>query len=295
MNRARRDGSPMYWSAVVTEIVGGIGTSHVPAIGAAIDNGRTGEPYWKPLFRGYKKARQWMAETKPDVAIIVFNDHASAFSQELIPTFVLGVAEQFTPADEGYGPRQVPVVKGHPEFAWHIAESLIFSEFDMTIANSMAVDHGLTVPLSIMCDRPDEWPCAVIPLCVNVIQYPPPTGLRCYKLGKALRDAIDSYRADLRVAIFGTGGMSHQLQGERAGMINEEFDQNFFDQLSRNPQSLADISHGEYLMQAGSEGIELVMWLIMRGAMNEDVKEIHRHYHVPASNTAAGLIILENA
>lgn len=279
----------------MTEIVGGIGTSHVPAIGAAIDHNRTGEPYWKPLFEGYEKARQWMADVRPDVVIIVYNDHASAFSLELIPTFVLGVAEEFPPADEGYGPRQVPVVKGHPELAWHIAESLILNEFDMTIANNMPVDHGLTVPLSIMCDRPDEWPCNVIPLCVNVIQYPPPTGLRCYKLGKAIRSAIDTFDSDLRVAIFGTGGMSHQLQGERAGIINEEFDTDFLNKLTGGPQTLAEISHHEYLMKAGSEGIELVMWLIMRGAMNDNVIEIHRHYHVPASNTAAGLIILENA
>ena len=279
----------------MTEIIAGIGTSHVPAIGAAIDNGKTGDPYWKPLFSGYEKARQWMTEAQPDVAIIVFNDHASAFSLELIPTFTIGVADEFIPADEGYGPRKVPIVRGHPELAWHIAESLILNEFDMTIANKMPVDHGLTVPLSIMCDQPDEWPCAVVPLCVNVIQYPPPTGLRCYKLGQAMRAAVKSFDSNLRIAVFGTGGMSHQLQGERAGIINEEFDRNFLHQLSRDPQSLADISHQEYLMQAGSEGIELVMWLIMRGALNETVNEVHRHYHVPASNTAAGLIILENA
>jgi protocatechuate 4,5-dioxygenase beta chain len=279
----------------MTEIVGGVGTSHVPAIGAAMDNGKTGEAYWQPLFAGYEKAREWMAETRPDVAIIVFNDHASAFSLDLIPTFTIGVGDEFKPADEGYGPRQVPVVRGHPELAWHIAESLILNEFDMTIANQMPVDHGLTVPLSIMCDQPDEWPCAVIPLCVNVIQYPPPTGLRCYKLGKAIGQAIDSFDSDLRIAVFGTGGMSHQLQGERAGIINEQFDQDFLDKLSSDPESLAQIEHGTYMMEAGSEGIELVMWLIMRGAMNASVKEAYRHYHVPASNTAAGLIILENA
>ena len=276
------------------EIVGGVATSHVPSIGAAIDHGKTGEPYWQPLFRGYERARQWMAEAKPDVTLMVYNDHACAFSIDLVPTFLLGVADQFQPADEGYGARQVPAVSGHPELAWHLYESLVLDEFDMTLCNSMTVDHGLTVPLSIMCGEPDEWPCKVIPLCVNVIQYPPPTGLRCFKLGIAIRRALDSYDSDLRVAIFGTGGMSHQLQGERAGLINAEFDAAFLDKLSSDPQSLTEIGHHEYILQAGSEGIELVMWLIMRGALDEDVKEIYRHYHVPASNTAAGLIILEN-
>ncbi len=278
----------------MTRIVGGVGTSHVPAIGAAVDHGKTQEPYWKPLFDGYAKARDWMAEVEPDVAIIVYNDHASALSLELIPTFLIGVADEFPPADEGYGPRDVPVVKGHPELAWHLAESLILSEFDMTIANAMPVDHGLTVPLSILCDRPEEWPCRVIPLCVNVIQYPPPTGLRCYKLGRAIRAALDAFDSDLKVAVFGTGGMSHQLQGERAGIINEAFDIDFLDRMTGDPTSLTKIRHQEYLMRAGSEGIEMVMWLIMRGALNDEVREVHRHYHVPASNTAAGLIVLEN-
>lgn len=278
----------------MVRMVGGVGTSHVPAIGAAIDNGKTKEPYWKPLIDGYGPARSWMAEKAPDVAIIVFNDHASAFSLDLIPTFLIGVADEFPPADEGYGPRNVPVVEGHSRLGWHLAESLILDEFDMSIANAMPVDHGLTVPLSIMCGQPDAWPCKVVPLCVNVIQYPPPTGMRCYKLGKAIRRALDSFDEDLSVAIFGTGGMSHQLQGERAGVINEDFDSNFLDRLTSDPESLAGISHAEYMLDAGSEGIELVMWMIMRGALDDRVKEIYRHYHVPASNTAAGLIILEN-
>ena len=295
MNRVIPDGVAMFRGRAMIEIVGGIGTSHVPSIGAAIDHGKTGEPYWKPLFDGYDKAREWMEETKPDVAIIVFNDHASAFSLDLIPTFLLGVAEEFPPADEGYGPREVPTVQGHPGLAWHLAESLILDEFDMAIANQMPVDHGLTVPLSIMCGEVEQWPCRVIPLCVNVIQYPPPTGLRCYKLGKAIRKALASFDEDLKVAIFGTGGMSHQLQGERAGLINEEFDIDFLDRLASDAESLSKIPHSEYMMRAGSEGIELVMWLIMRGALNDKVREVYRHYHVPASNTAAGLVILENA
>ncbi len=278
----------------MARIIGGIGTSHVPSIGAAVDNGKTNEPYWKPLFSGYEPAREWISKAQPDVAIIVYNDHASAFSLELIPTFALGVAAEFYPADEGYGPRRVPTVAGHPELAWHLTESLILDGFDMTIVNRMEVDHGLTVPLSILYGQVDEWPLPVIPLCVNVIQYPPPTGQRCYQLGKAIRGAVDTFDTDLRVVILGTGGMSHQLQGERAGLINREFDTHFLDGLTANPEQLAGIPHVDYIREAGSEGIELVMWMIMRGALQQQVREVYRHYHVPASNTAAGLIILEN-
>lgn len=278
----------------MARITAGLGTSHVPAIGAAVDHGKTDTPYWKPLFDGYAKARDWLAAARPDVVIVIFNDHASAFSLELIPTFTIGVAPEFPPADEGYGPRKVPVVEGHPKLAWHLAESLILDEFDMTIANAMPVDHGLTVPLSVACGQPDPWPFKVVPLAVNVVQYPPPTGHRCFSLGKAIARAVESYDEDLKIVIFGTGGMSHQLQGERAGLVNPEFDVAFLDDLTRDVPRLVGISHTEYLRDSGSEGIELVMWLVMRGALDDDAVEIYRHYHVPASNTAAGLIVLEN-
>ena len=278
----------------MARIVAGVATSHVPAIGAAIDLGKTGEEYWQPLFRGYEPAKQWIAQAKPDVIILVYNDHASAFSLELIPTFALGCAAQFAPADEGWGPRPVPVVQGHPELAWHIAQAVILDEFDLTIVNNMAVDHGLTVPLSLMFGQPRQWPCPVIPLAVNVVQYPPPTGNRCYNLGKAIRRAVESFDQDLKVVVFGTGGMSHQLQGPRAGLINRQFDTRFLDNLTADPQQLARIPHLEYVREAGSEGIELVMWLVMRGALDEKVREVYRFYHVPASNTAVGHIILEN-
>ena len=268
--------------------------SHVPAVGVAIDQGNTQDDYWKPLFDGFEKSKEWIAEVKPDVVIAVYNDHATAFSLEIIPTFALGCAAEYQPADEGWGPRPVPVVKGHPELAWHIAQSVILDEFDLTIVNQMEVDHGLTVPLSLMFGQPEAWPCPVIPLCVNVVQYPPPTGNRCYNLGKAIRKAVDSFDQDLKVVIFGTGGMSHQLQAQRAGLINKEFDARFLENLVHDPKADAAIPHVEYLREAGSEGIELVMWLIMRGALDDEVTEVHRHYHVPASNTAVGHIILEN-
>jgi protocatechuate 4,5-dioxygenase, beta chain len=278
----------------MARIVAGVATSHVPAVGAALDNGRAEEPYWRAVFDGYERSKQWIRDLAPDVVFEVYNDHASAFSLELIPTFALGCAAEFQPADEGWGPRPVPVVKGYPELAWHIAQSLILDEFDITIVNQMDVDHGLTVPLSLMFGQPEEWPVRVIPLAVNVVQYPPPTGNRCYNLGKAIRKAVESFDKDLKVVIFGTGGMSHQLQGPRAGFINKEFDNQFLDRLVNDPRGLSRMPHVEYLREAGSEGVEMVMWLIMRGALDDDVEEVHRFYHVPASNTAVGHIILQN-
>ena len=281
----------------MAEIHYGVASSHVPAIGAAIDKGKEDTAYWKPLFEGYEGARKWMADADPDLLILAYNDHANAFDLDLIPTFAIGVAEQFPIADEGYGPRPVPPVVGHPELAWHLAESLILDEFDMTICNHMPVDHGLTVPLSILYGQPEQWPAKVIPLAVNVVQYPPPTARRCYALGQAIRRAVESYPddEDLKIAVLGTGGMSHQLQGERAGFINTPFDTDFLDRLADDGEGLTKITHTELLRDAGSEGIELVMWLIMRGALSQDVREVHRHYHVPASNTAAGLIIFEGS
>ena len=275
-------------------------TSHVPAIGAALDQGKAEEPYWQPLFAGYKFSKQWMQEAKPDVIILVYNDHATAFSLQMIPTFAIGTAAEFQPADEGWGPRPVPIVQGHPELASHIAQSLILQDFDLTIVNEMDVDHGLTVPLSLMCGQPTTWPCPVIPFAVNVVQYPVPRGQRCFQLGQAIRRALDEYDEDLNVQIWGTGGMIHQLQGPRAGLINKQWDSQFLDKLINDPEAAAVIPHIEYVREAGSEGIELVMWLIARGAMSDVAGEakpkvLHRFYHVPASNTAVGHLILENS
>ena len=278
----------------MARITAGVATSHVPAIGAALDNGKSGDAYWAPVFAGYEASKAWIAAAKPDVVILVYNDHASAFSLELIPTFAIGCAAQFAPADEGWGPRPVPMIEGHPELAWHLSEQLILDEFDMTIVNYMDVDHGLTVPMSLMFGQPDAWPCKVIPLAVNVVQYPPPTGNRCFNLGKAIRKAVESFPQDLKVVVFGTGGMSHQLQGPRAGLINRDFDTAFLDALVSNPAAQAKVPHIDYVREAGSEAIELVMWLVMRGALNDQVREVHRFYHVPASNTAVGHLILEN-
>ena len=299
----------------MARITASVFTSHVPAIGAALDLGKSNEPYWQPVFNGYQFSKQWMKDNKPDVIFLVYNDHATAFSLEMIPTFAIGTAAEFAPADEGWGPRPVPKVIGHPALAAHIAQSVIQDDFDLTIVNKMDVDHGLTVPLSLMCGQQDPvegaWPCPVIPFAVNVVQDPVPSGQRCFNLGKAIRRAVESFDQDLNVQIWGTGGMSHQLQGARAGLINREWDNAWLDQLIANPAAAAATPHIDYVREAGSEGIELVMWLIARGAMADcadgaggghpgaankstvpTVK--HRFYHVPASNTAVGHVILEN-
>nr|WP_298728224.1 class III extradiol dioxygenase subunit beta [uncultured Steroidobacter sp.] len=277
-------------------ITASVYTSHVPAIGAALDLGKSGEDYWKPLFAGYEPSQAWFKAHQPDVIFLVYNDHASAFSLDMIPTFAIGCAAEFKPADEGWGPRPVPVVKGHPELAAHIAQSVIQDDFDLTIVNRMDVDHGLTVPLSLLCGQVAQWPCAVIPFAVNVVQYPVPSGRRCFNLGRAIRKAVELYDEPLNVQIWGTGGMSHQLQGPRAGLINREWDNRFLDRLIAEPDRLAEVPHLEYVQEAGSEGIELVMWLIARGAMSDRPPRVaHRFYHVPASNTAVGHLILENS
>lgn len=284
----------------MARITASVYSSHVPAIGVAVDLDKTQDEYYKPLFDGYQAGREWAAENTPDVVILVFNDHANAFSLQFVPTFALGMSAEYEPADEGWGRRLVPSVVGHPELSAHIAHSVIRDDFDLTLVNDIPVDHGCTVPLSIMYDQPEAWPCRVIPLFVNVVQYPIPSGKRCLELGKAIRRAVESFDEDLDVQIWGTGGMSHQLQGERAGLINQPWDNEFLDRIVNDPEDLATMDHVEYVREAGSEGIELVMWLVARGAMADMAggaapKEVHRHYHVPASNTAVGQLILEDS
>jgi len=276
-------------------VVWGLATSHVPSIGAAMDSHKTGDPYWRALFNGYEPARRWMARHRPDVAVIVYNDHANAVGLDLVPTFAIGTAESYTVADEGWGRRPVPPVTGAPELSEHLVRELVDDSFDIATFNRLDVDHGLTVPLSVYCPEPgDAWPCAVVPVLVNVIQYPQPTAARCYALGQAIGRAIRSFPQDVDVAVFGTGGMSHQLAGARAGLINAEFDHMFLKAIESEPEKLAAIPRDEYIREAGTEGIELIMWLVMRGAMNERIKRIHDSYHVPASNTAVGLALFED-
>jgi len=276
----------------MARITAGVTTSHVPAVGMAVDLGKTQEPYWKPMFQGYEFSKQWMKDNTPDVAIIVYNDHASYFGMEIMPTFAMGIADHFNICDEGYGPRPIPVVEGAPELATYLAASLIMQDFDTTILNVLDVDHGLTVPMSLMFGNPDKWPTKIIPLPVNVVMNPQPSGERCLSLGKAIRKAVQSFDEDLSVQVWGTGGMSHQIQGARAGLINAPWDKKFMDDLVNDPETLQYKPHLEYMVEAGSEGVELIMWLIMRGAMGPEVDEVYRFYHVPASNTAVGHMIM---
>ena len=279
----------------MAKIVGGVTTSHIPAIGNAITKGLQEEPYWKPFFDGYVKVREWLDKIQPDIAVVVYNDHGLNFFLDAIPTFAMGAAAEYHNADEGWGLSTLRSFKGNPEFSWHLIESLVAQEFDMTMCQEMLVDHGFIVPMQAMWGDRKEWPVTAVPLAVNVVQHPLPTAARCYKLGKALRKAIESYPEDTKVVIFGTGGMSHQLQGERAGFINKKFDLMFMDKLVNDPEALTRISSTEFMEQSGTEGIEMIMWLVMRGALTDKVNQVHSHYHIPVSNTAAGILVLENA
>lgn len=278
----------------MAKLIAGMGTSHVPGLGAAMDNGKTKEPYWKTLFEALDPLREWHRTNVPDVNIIVYNDHATEFSLDSYATFTIGVGSTFEPADEGWGPRNVPKMEGHPLLAWHIIESVMAEEFDLAINASMGLDHGFTVPLSIAYGQPSRWPAPVIPVCVNVIQHPLPTALRCYKLGQAIGRAISSFPEDISVGIWGTGGLSHQLGGERVGVVNPQFDKQFLDNLTKDPLANTRITHTEFMREAGCEGVEMIMWNVMRGALNEEVEEIFRLYHIPVSATAYGAIILKN-
>ncbi len=273
-------------------IVAGIGTSHVPSIGGAYDRRRTQEPAWKPLFDAYVPVREWLKALKPDVAIMVYNDHGADFFFDKYPTFALGCADHYAIADEGMGVRPLPRIKGDFEFSRHLCESLVYNEFDLTMCQEMSVEHGFLVPMHLCFEHNPDWGVAAVPLAVNVLLHPLPTARRCYRLGQAIRQAVEADQRDLRVVILGTGGMSHQLQGKRFGDMNAAFDQDFLDRIEHDPQSLAAMTHQEFMEQAGAEGIELIMWLIMRGALSKQARRVHRHYYAPMT-TGMGLITFE--
>ncbi|AJQ96128.1 class III extradiol dioxygenase family protein [Gynuella sunshinyii] len=278
----------------MAKIVGGITTSHIPSIGNAMANNLQQDDYWKPLFDGYGPVKEWLEEVKPDIAIIIYNDHGLNFFLDTVPTFALGCAREYFNDDEGWGIPTLKSVEGDEEFSWHVVQKLIESEFDMTICQEMKVDHGFMVPMNLMWGDKDTWPVKGIPLAVNTVQHPLPSALRCYKLGKALKTAIESYPEDAKVVIIGTGGLSHQLQGERAGIINPDFDIETMDKIVNDPEWLTRFSNAEIMEHAGTEGIEVIMWLVMRGALTDKVKLIHKHYHAPVSNTGAGILVVEN-
>ena len=277
-----------------SSIVAGLGLSHVPSVGVAYDRGKLQAPAWKPLWEAYVPVREWLSALKPDVAIVVYNDHGADFMLDKYPTFAIGVAERYAIADEGFGTRPLPEVRGDAEFSTHLVESLIADEFDLTVCQELAVEHGFLVPMNLCFEHgAGGWPVAAVPLQVNVIQHPLPTGRRCYRLGQALRKAVQSHPGDLKVIVMGTGGMSHQLQGRRFGFMNEKFDQWFLDELEKNPENLASLSHHKIMEEAGAEAVELIMWLTMRGALSPEARCVHRHYYAPMT-TGMGLITFED-
>lgn len=279
----------------MAKIIGGVTSSHIPAVGNAIEDGVTQEPYWKRFFDGYGPAKDWLKRTDPDLVIVVYNDHGLNFFLDKIPTFALGCADIYENADEGWGLKPVVPFKGDVQLSWHIAESLIEQEFDICTCQEMKVDHGFVNPLRALYGTPKEkWPIKAIPLAVNTVQHPVPSAARCLKLGRALGKAIESYPEDMKVVIFGTGGLSHQLQGERAGFIDVDFDLECMEKIATEPEWMTQFSNSEIMKRAGTEGIETIMWLVMRGALQDDAKVIHKHYHAPISNTGAGVLVLEN-
>jgi protocatechuate 4,5-dioxygenase, beta chain len=276
-----------------SRIVAGIGLSHVPSVGVAYDRGKMQTPAWKPLADAYVPVRQWLEQLNPDVAIVVYNDHGADFMLDKYPTFALGAAERYAIADEGFGTRPLPQVRGDLELSIHLCEALVEAEFDLTVCQEMGVEHGFLVPMNLCFEHgPQGWPVASVPLQVNVIQHPLPSGQRCYKLGQAIRKAVASFPGDRRVVVMGTGGMSHQLQGKRFGFMNEAFDQMFLDKLESDPEGLTRLSHHKLMEQAGAEAVELIMWHVMRGALSPQAKRVHRHYYAPMT-TGMGLITFQ--
>ena len=278
----------------MARIIGGVATSHIPSIGKAIARGWQQAPEWKQFFDGYKPVHAWLDEVKPDVAVVVYNDHGLNFFLDKIPTFAVGAAHEYHNTDEGWGLPVVLPFPGDPEFSWHVIESLVADEFDITMCQEMFVDHAFTVPMSLLWPGAESRPVTTIPVAVNTVQFPLPSPMRCYKLGKAIGRAIESYDRDLRVLVVATGGLSHQLDGTRAGFINKRFDLMCLEKIVCDPLALARYSARDLVRDAGAQGVELLMWFVMRGALTGQVTEKHRSYHVPVSNTAAAVMVLEN-
>ena len=274
-------------------IVGGFAVSHTPTIGFAYDAKKNEDPVWKPIFDGFKPLQKWLSEKKPDVILYVFNDHITSFFLDHYSHFALGVGEEYHPADEGGGPRALPPFKGHTKLAQHIAFSLVEEEFDLSYFQGKDLDHGCFSPLSLLLPHEPDWPCKIVPFQCGVLNPPVPKPLRFWKIGRALRKAIESYPEDIKVAIAGTGGLSHQVHGERCGFINTPWDMEFLERLEKDPEGLTKVTIAEYAKLGGMEGAEVVMWLLMRGALSNKVKKLHQTYYVP-SMTAISSVIFED-
>lgn len=278
----------------MARIIGGIGTTHVPAIGKAIADGKQNDPYWSPFFRGFDYVQRWLNDERPDVAVAFYNDHGLNFFLDKLPTFAVGAANEYRNEDEGWGIPVSKAAKGIPELSWHLIERLVADEFDVTMCQEMLIDHALTIPMSLIWPAQGEWPVRVVPIAINTVQHPLPSLARCLKLGRSVGRALEDYRDDLKVVVIGTGGLSHQLDGERAGFINKDFDLHCLDSLAQKPDELSRYSVPEFIERAGAQGIEFLNWMAMRGALTGKVRETHRNYHIPISNTAAATLVLEN-
>lgn len=278
----------------MARIIGGIGTSHVPTIGVAYDKGKQNDPAWAPLFEGYKPVAAWLAEKKPDVLVFFYNDHATSFFFDLYPTFALGIGDRFEVADEGAGKRSLPSIRGHLDLSIHMAEFLVNEEFDLAIFQDRPLDHGCAAPLPLLWPHEPDWPGAVVPIAINVLQYPLPTARRCYRLGQAVRRAVEAYPEDLKVVVVGTGGLSHQIHGERAGFNDTEWDEEFLELIQSDPERLTRMTHADYVRRGGAESVEQIMWLAMRGALGGRVRELHRNYYL-ATTTAMTVTLYEEA
>jgi protocatechuate 4,5-dioxygenase, beta chain len=278
----------------VARIIGAVATSHIPAIGKAISLGLQNEAYWKPFFDGYGPVRAWLNAANPDIAVVIYNDHGLNFFLDKMPTFAVGAAREYCNADEGWGLPVTAPFAGAPIFSWQLIESLVADEFDLTTCQEMLVDHAVTVPMALLWPDKNSRPVGIVPIAVNTVQFPFPTPARCYKFGKAIGRAIESFEEDVSVVLVGSGGLSHQLDGERAGFINREFDLTCMDKIVHDPEALARYSTTDLIRLCGSQGVELLLWLTMRGALTGNVVEKHRNYHVPISNTAAATMLLEN-
>jgi protocatechuate 4,5-dioxygenase beta chain len=276
----------------MARIIGGIGSSHVPTIGVAYDKGKQTDPAWKPLFDGYKPVASWLAEKQADVLLFFYNDHVTSFFFDLYPTFSLGVSDQYLIADEGAGRRPLPPIKGDLDLSIHIAESLVNEEFDIATFQGRDIDHGCAAPLPLLWPHEPDWPGAVVPVAVNVLQFPLPTAKRCYKLGQALKRAVESYPKDLKVVVVGTGGLSHQVHGERTGFNNTDWDMEFLDLLEKSPEKLTALRHADFIRRGGAESVEQIMWIAMRGALDGPVRKVHQNYYL-ATTTAMTVALFE--
>ncbi len=279
----------------MARLEGVICTSHVPAIGKAIARGLQQEPYWKPFFDGFTPVRAWIDRVRPDVAVMIYNDHGLNFFLDKMPTFAVGAAAEYRNADEGWGLPTIAPFPGDPRLSWHLIESLTADEFDLTTCQEMLVDHAFAVPMQLLWPAGPPWPIRTVPVCVNTVQHPLPSAHRCYGLGLAIGRAIEAYEENLRIVIIGTGGLSHQLDGERAGFINREFDEYCLEKLVHEPETLLRYTNSQLVELAGTQGIELLMWIAARAALRGDVSQVHRNYHIPISNTASGVLVLEPA